>query len=438
MVSGSVRVRVASTRMPTDVRTEEQTGPMPPAETSRGREALLVVFPTSVALPVPPSGEAVGRDWLARFHVSDPKSSRDHIVLSRAGGVLRVADCGSRNGTWVNGQRLAPNEPVALDDGAVLRLGRTLLVYREELFGPDAAEPPLGALVSPFGMRAVRVELERMLSPRPPTNVLIEGETGTGKELVAAAIAERLGRAKRFAAVNVASIPAGVFDSQLFGYVPGAFSGGGKGSRGIFLAHDGGVVFLDEIGELPLDLQPKLLRLLDNREVFQVGATEPKKVDLVVVAATNRPLAEMVDQGTFRRDLLARLSAARVELPPLRERPEDILAIILAESAKRGTPLEPGAVEVEAVERLMLHAWPANVRELISVLHRVAAIDAPTALRAWAVDRVLGPRPQVAGVLTRAAVEQALARTRGNESAAARVLGVTRGKLRRLLTRTRG
>lgn len=418
-------------------RTEEQTAPSTPHEGALGREVLLVAFPEPRCLPVPPSGEPIGRDWLERFGVVDPKSSREHLVFDRRGGALRVADLGSRNGTWVNGERLAPNEPVSLDNGFVIRAGRTLFVFRDELSGPDAADAPLGTLVSPFGMRAVRAELARICS-RSPSNVLIEGETGTGKELIAQAIAARLGRSKRYAAVNLAGIPAGVFDSQLFGYVPGAFSGGGKGSRGVFLAHDGGAVFLDEIGELPAELQPKLLRVLDNREVFPVGATEPRKVDLVLISATNRPLAEMVEAGTFRRDLHARLSAARIELPPLRERPEDIASIVWADASGRRVAYEPRLVEVEALERLMLHAWPANVRELVSVLQRISSLEPPPALRAWAVDQVLGPHPSHPNmVLTLQAVERALAAAQGNESAAARALGVTRGKLRRLLFRAR-
>jgi transcriptional regulator with PAS, ATPase and Fis domain len=235
--------------------------------------------------------------------------------------------------------------------------------------------------------------------------------------------------------VNVAGAPAGVFESQLFGYVAGAYSGSGRGSPGVIAAHEGGAVFLDEIGELPLELQPKLLRLLENREMLPVGATRPVPADVLLITATNRSLEEMVERGAFRRDLLARLEAGRIELPPLRERRENIVAIMGALAARRGVALDPRAAEVEAVERLLLHAWPANVRELATTLDRTAAIEPLPRLRLATVERVLGAQPTSArkGQLTPDSVAQALAASSGNESEAARRLGVTRGKLRRFL-----
>jgi transcriptional regulator with PAS, ATPase and Fis domain len=337
----------------------------------------------------------------------------------------------------VNGSRLRPSEDVAVEDGFIIRIGRTLLVYRRAFLGSEAPAAPIGTLVSPFGLWETRAELERVLS-QSPANILISGETGTGKELLAFAIARAADRCDRYAAVNVAGVPAGVFESQIFGYVPGAFSGSGRGSPGIIIAHDHGAVFLDEIGELPLDLQPKLLRLLDNREVFPVGATAPKKVDVLLIAATNRSLPEMVEQNTFRRDLYARLAGAHIELPPLRERPEDIFAIAQASAAAHGAGYDPRQVEVEAVERLLVHDWPANVRDLASCLSRVAGFARPPTLPIWAVERVLGPGQSARAALTSPEVEQALRDAGGNESAAARRLGVTRGKLRRLLAKRTG
>jgi transcriptional regulator with GAF, ATPase, and Fis domain len=263
--------------------------------------------------------------------------------------------------------------------------------------------------------------------------VLIEGETGTGKELVAGALAQMLRPGKPYQPFNVAGIAAGVFESQLFGHVAGAFSGAGKFSRGIIASHDGGTVFLDEIGELPLELQPKLLRLLENGESLPVGADRPVRVDVLIISATNRDLDEMVEAGRFRRDLRARFSAI-IELPPLRERAEDLFAIAVARAVKAGERYDIDRVEVEAIERLMLHPWRANVRELHSVLDRIAAIDPPPALRLAAVTQVLGVTPsQRTGVLTRERVEAALAACNGNRSEAARQLGVSRGQLLRFL-----
>jgi len=217
--------------------------------------------------------------------------------------------------------------------------------------------------------------------------------------------------------------------------VAGAFSGSAKGgSPGFIAAHQGGAVFLDEIGELALDAQAKLLRLAEYKEILPVGATRPTVVDVLLIAATNRPLDEMVGKGTFRRDLLARFMAARVELPPLRDRPEDLPAIAAGLLARKGLALDPRLVEIEAIERMALASWPSNIRELAAVLDRIAMIATPGALPLWALEKILGPAPsQPAASLTLERVQAALHRSGGNESLASRELGITRGKLRRFL-----
>ncbi len=414
--------------------TETHTGPR--VDTTRyARPALVVAFPESIALPVPLPGEPVGRDWFESHGLVDGRVSTRHAIFSRPGGGLFLEDAQSRNGVWVNGFRLGPKERVSLDDGAIIRIGRTLLVYREAFLGDDRPSPPLGKLVGPYGLREVTEEIFAIAASRP-TNVLIVGETGTGKELVARALAERARPGKEYGVINVAGVPPGVFESQLFGYVRGAYSGSGAGSRGFFLAHDGGSVFLDEIGELAPELQAKLLRLLDNREVLAVGADKPRSVDLLVISATNRVLRDAVKKGAFQQDLLARLEAARIELPPLRERPEDLYAIMCAIVAARGGRLSSDHVEVEAVERLMLEPWPSNVRELASVIEHVARIAPPPELPLAALLRVLGPRPGLPSgrttALTMDLVQQAIRET-GSVAGAARRLGVTRAKVKRFL-----
>ena len=271
-----------------------------------------------------------------------------------------------------------------LDDGAVLRLGRTLLVLREKLMGPLEPAPPLGGLVGPFGLRAVSHAVEGLVRGAP-RNVLVEGETGVGKELVAHAVAKALGREKPFAAVNMAGLAPGVFESQLFGHVAGAFSDARASAPGLVVAHQGGTLFLDEIGELAVGLQPKLLRLLENREVLAVGGSRAVNVDVLVVTATNRNLAEMVEQGAFRRDLLARLAIARIQVPALRLRSEDIFYVAAALAQRSGGTLVPEQVEVEAIERLLLEPWPNNVRGLDAVLASVRRVDPQPGLRLWAL-----------------------------------------------------
>jgi transcriptional regulator of acetoin/glycerol metabolism len=408
--------------------TTEEYQPASSDAAAGGVSVLLCAFPTQVALQIPASGTLVGRSWLADVGVRDTKISGDHLRFSRADGRLLVEDVGSRNGTWIDGARVAARQRMPLADGAVLRLGRTLVVYRSAFTGDLTPAPPLGRLVGPWGLGEVRRRLNE-LSRRPERNVLLQGPTGAGKELLAAAVIHALGRSKRpSASINVAAIAAGVFEIQLFGWVKGAYSGSAEGGQGIFRANDGGSVFLDEIGELPLELQPKLLRLLENQEIQRVGSNRSEKVDVLAVAATNRPLEDAMERGAFRRDLHARF-VARLGLPALAERPEDVYAILAALAHRRGVVLDPGNAEVEAVERLMLDAWPANVRDLDRV---AAAVATAGQLTLAVVERELQPRSRES-VLTREAAEQMVRECGGVEREAERRFGIARGKLRRAL-----
>jgi MoxR-like ATPase len=417
--------------------TVEHRGPSQPRAGAR-RPALVCAFPRPAAVPLPDSGSTVGREWLAKHRLSDTEVSGAHLKIDRAGGVLRVADAGSRNGTWVNGCRLARGDLLPLEAGATLRLGRTLFVFRDELQGPLDPAPPVGELVGPYGLRPIAQAIAGLAKVRPG-NVLVEGETGTGKELLARAVAAALGRDGKLAAVNVAGVARGVFESQMFGHVAGAFSDAKTAAPGIIVGHDGGTIFLDEIGELGLDLQAKLLRLLDNREVLAVGAQRPVTVDVLVVAATNRNLEDMVERGAFRRDLFARLAMARLRIPALRDRSEDLFSIAegLARRA-RMAPLAPEQVEVEAAERLLLEPWPNNVRELDAALADLRRLDPDPGLRLWALEEVLGERRGEKTALTQEVVDGAIEAAGGNVTLAARKLGVSRGKLLRLQKRMKG
>ena len=408
----------------------------PPATASgpETRPAFVCCFPVATVLPVPSDGGPVGREWLLAAGIEDHEVSGRHVRFERRAGSMHLQDVGSSNGTWLDGAPLQPHEEAVVAEGAVVRLGRTLLVYREAFAGSPTADPPLGELVGPFGLRGVRAALKAIGRQRP-ANVLIQGETGTGKELVSHEVARAVGRGERLVAVNVAGVAAGVFEAQLFGRLAGAYSDARTSAKGVFAQHDGGAVLLDEIGELPLELQPKLLRLLENREVLPVGAAQPTRVDVVVLAATNRDLEQMVQEGRFRRDLYARLAVARVELPALRDRPEDIFSIATALSRRAGLPIDADATEVEAVERLVLHGWDGNARDLANALRQLNALEPSGALKLWAVDRVLGhpPAGPTSASLSQQLVAAALEASGGREAEAARRLGVSRGKLRRFL-----
>ena len=420
---------------PDDKRTDEQSALAERPSGTLGRETFVVAFPVPGLIPVPPSDQPFGRDDLAK-HTGrdDPKASGKHFRIKRRGR-LAIEDLGSTNGTWVEGLRIPPNESVALEDGALVRIGRTLLIYRRQLVGSEKPSDPIGKMVGPYGLRGVEKQLNALVASRTnrPRNVLIEGETGTGKELLAQEIAVRFRRARPFGKLNVAALAEGTIEAQLFGYAPGAFSGAlPGGSRGIFLEHQGGAVFLDEIGELAPALQPKLLRLLENREVMPVGAPRSQLVDVLVIAATNRALDGMVEKGDFRRDLLTRYEQPVLRLPPLRDRREDIFAIAQAWLAENGTPLDLRETEVEAIEHLLREKWPGNIRELGGKLGEIAAGDQPGVLHAWAVEEVLGVPPASRAPLTIERARQAVA-THGSVAEAAKKLGVDRSKLRRIL-----
>jgi transcriptional regulator with GAF, ATPase, and Fis domain len=205
-------------------------------------------------------------------------------------------------------------------------------------------------------------------------SVLLLGETGVGKELVAAAIHERSARRRgRFVAQNLAALPPELMASELFGHVKGAFTGAQLARRGLFELADGGTLFLDEIGEAPASLQAMLLRALESREVWPVGASEPRRVDLRVVAATNRDLLEQARSGAFRLDLYYRLAVAPLAIPPLRERPDDVRGLgqpLLESAARRMNRPLPRLTEA-AWAALEAHAWPGNVRELGNVMERL-------------------------------------------------------------------
>jgi hypothetical protein len=243
-----------------------------------------------------------------------------------------------------------------------------------------AAELPVFLAAAP-SMRKLRGELSRLAGSN--ATVIITGESGVGKEVVARAVHDLSDRSsKPYVAFNCATVPRELFEGQLFGYRRGAFTGATSDHPGVIRAADGGTLFLDEIGELPLDLQPKLLRFLENGEIFPLGERRPIRVDVRVLAATHRNLAELVQSNRFREDLYYRLQVVPIFVPPLRDRKEDIPILarhFLRELARRG---EPPVLAPDAVAALVSHSWPGNVRELRNVIERAMAFSpAPSVLR---------------------------------------------------------
>jgi DNA-binding NtrC family response regulator len=273
--------------------------------------------------------------------------------------------------------------------------------------------------------------------------VLVSGETGTGKELWARLL-HRLGprRDKPFIPVNCAALTATLAESQLFGHEKGAFTGAAGRSLGVFRAGEGGIVFLDEVGEMPLELQPKLLRVLQQQEVTSVGASIPVQVDVQVVAATNRDLELEVAEGRFREDLYYRLNMVEFQVPPLRSRADDIPQFVEYFSRKFAAryqrPLwKPTA---ETLRDFCEYRWPGNVRQLANIIEQAYVLDCEPRLP----ERPMTQRPSETTLpfmdlaqLRRAAVQQALRATRGHKSRAARLLGVHPNTMTRLLAQLR-
>jgi len=274
--------------------------------------------------------------------------------------------------------------------------------------------------------------------------VLIGGETGTGKELVARAIHYESPRgAEPFVEVNCAAIPANLLESELFGHEKGAFTGAASAKPGLFELAHGGTLFLDEVATLPFELQPKLLRALESREIRRVGGQQSRQVDVRVVAATHADLRTAVHQGQFREDLFYRLNVVALTLPPLRDREGDVE--LLAETfisriaTSYGLPVPPLTPELRAA--LREYRWPGNVRELRNSVERSLVLSPRGTLRLEEMglrqDAVRSegalPFPATLAVLTRAAAVAMLQLTEGNKSAAARRLGISRPRLQRLL-----
>jgi transcriptional regulator with PAS, ATPase and Fis domain len=230
-----------------------------------------------------------------------------------------------------------------------------------------------GFIAASGAMRRLRAELASLAASR--ATVIVQGESGSGKEVIARSLHELSLRAREaFVAFNCAAIPRDLFEGQLFGYRRGAFTGAVTDHPGVIRAADHGTLFLDEVGELPLDTQPKLLRFLENGEVFPLGERRPIKVDVRIVAATHKDLASLVREGRFREDLYYRLQVVPLRVPPLRERREDIVALArYFVRALTSEGHEAPALSTDALAALVAHAWPGNVRELRNVIERVLA-----------------------------------------------------------------
>jgi transcriptional regulator with GAF, ATPase, and Fis domain len=402
-------------------------------------------------------GAGAGNDVV----IDRPTVSSVHAEISLSPQGLRLKDLGSTNGTVVGNVRVID---CIVGDGTRVVLGGDveleLHVSTDKVSQPLSAETELnGAVGASPAMRAVFSRIERV--GKTDATVLIHGETGTGKEVTAWAIYEASKRKdKPFVVVDCASIARTLIESELFGHEKGAFTGADKRRIGAFERAHGGTIFLDELGELELDLQPKLLRVLERREVQRLGGDKPQPIDVRIIAATNRDLRSMVARREFREDLYYRLAVVTLELTPLRERREDIP--VLVDHFLKGLGLGRESLPEGAMERFLEHTWPGNARELKNAVERAVVLGEAKPLSppqspsssssspssssaapessggAFAIDPSVPYKDQKSAVI--ADFEERYVRTlmrvhQGNVSAAARVAGIDRMSLHKIIER---
>jgi DNA-binding NtrC family response regulator len=380
--------------------------------------------------------------------LTDKTVSRRHAMALLEGNEVLVRDLGSTNGSFIQGSRF---KEITVGFGAEIKLGRTVIKFLPE----EEVVEPVETEADSFGQLVGRdVKMRRMfallqdISPNDAT-VLVEGETGTGKELIAEEIHNHSKRANgQFVVFDCGAVPRELVESALFGHVKGSFTGAVADRKGAFAEANGGTIFLDEIGELPIDMQPALLRALDKRQVRRVGANVYEKVDVRVVAATNRDLREEVAKKAFREDLYYRLAVIRVHLPPMRERGHDINLLVdhFIKSFSAGRKLQ---ISTEDMQRLKAYSWPGNVRELRNVIERACVLSKGDTLN---LDDVLGgegaaqpslgirtdlpfkeAKGQLVELFEREYIVDLMKRHKMNLSAAAREAQIDRKHLRELI-----
>jgi DNA-binding NtrC family response regulator len=417
----------------------------------------------------------VGRAPDVEVFVPHPSVSRRHVLIHVDGKTVKLEDLGSSNGTSVNNRQLAPREVVVVGPADAIRIGKVVLVLQSEGYEPPTADasgtakiivakaPPgdgdLEVEGRPVIVRAESMQRIYALVTRvAQTNmsVLVLGETGTGKEIVAHAIHARSSRRNEpFLAINCAALTESLLESELFGHEKGAFTGAHEAKLGLLEKAAGGTIFLDEIGDMSLSIQAKLLRVFEERAVLRLGSLKARALDVRFVTATNKDLAAEVAGGRFRKDFLYRLSGVTIHLPPLRERTAEILP--LAQSFLERFAAEIGrspvpSIATEALEKLARHSWPGNVRELRSVMERAllgcdsgpigaehvvfdgGALDVTRPVDSTETRRfALGPGGVVPEglsgeleTLERSRIVEALERSGGNQTKAAELLGMPR------------
>jgi two-component system, NtrC family, response regulator AtoC len=413
---------------------------------NRDRAGRILVFwdGGSASRELPKHGSvSFGRSTECDIPIEHASVSRRHAIL-HVDGELRIEDLGSSNGTRISGTRVSARIPTLLGPGDVVEIGgaRVLIEHPKVVVPARPSGPPPAVAAEDEAMLGAYRLLE-LVAPSH-LNILIYGETGVGKELAAQAVHRRSPRAKGpFVRINCAALPEPLVESELFGYEKGAFTGANAQKLGLLESADGGTVFLDEVAELPLGAQAKLLRAIESREIVRIGALVPKPIDVRFVAATHADLSARVGSGTFREDLFFRLNGASVTIPPLRERQSEIVSLansFLTHASESMGVREPSFTP-EAMAVLLGHSWPGNIRELKNVVERAVAVSggapiAPEHLPPELLGPVLSERTPRSTPLRaeldaveRRRILDALERCGGHQGRAAELLGISRRTL---------
>lgn len=366
-----------------------------------------------------------------RVELADDAVSSQHARLVRGEAGWELVDEQSKNGTFVNGRRIAR---CVLGPEQLIELGSRFFIVRRDAVPPIAGPPALRTLSAPL---AHELELFARVA-RSKVPIVLQGETGTGKEMLARAAHEASGRSGAFVAVNCGAIPEALVESELFGVRKGAFSGAHTDRAGAVAAADTGTLFLDEVAELPESSQAALLRVLQEGEVVPLGSTRPVPVDVRILAASHLSLADRVASGRFRNDLHARLKGHVLRLPPLRARRRDI-GLLCAELLPRVAGARAAAIRFHraAARALLTYAWPHNVRELEQVLARaMALLDGDEIQLVHLPDEIVHRTPSPGKVDGGGEQLARLLRVHaGNLSAVARALTTSRSQVKRMVVR---
>ena len=404
----------------------------------------------------------LGRAPDASIRVEDSSVSRLHARL-HVSRVVRVEDLGSANGTRVGGARLRPNQATPIPAGQVVEIGGSwMMIANAPLSGSttrsEEPSPEPAAVTEAAGDQGDLLVLDETMrnidrlvqrAAVADISVLLLGETGVGKEVFARRIHQLSPRAQKpFVGLNCAALATTLLESELFGHEKGAFTGAGQAKPGLLETADGGTVLLDEVGEMPIAVQVKLLRVLEERQVLRIGGTRPRPIDVRVLSATNRNLEAEVAAGSFRRDLYFRLNSIAIEIPPLRKRQSEIepLARRFARLAAQRLKVPQSEIEREVFDRLRNYQWPGNVRQLRNVMERAVVLADGGRITAdlLPADTYVGPVPQAVSSEPTAPVARsadggadeerqrilaALERCAGNQTRAAELLGISRRTL---------